>query len=164
MEVVEKHRSSPLIRVDRPRTGDVPQMRRLIAEEAATNELLPVSDEELYEGLRDFFVARTSDGKPVGTAAIHVYTWELAEVRSYVVSTPWRGHGVGRLLLEAVIAEARSVGVKKLFAMTRKPDLFSRFGFVRVDQQSLPHKVWKDCLKCPKLLDCDEIAVQLELT
>ncbi|KPK02509.1 MAG: acetyltransferase, partial [Nitrospira bacterium SG8_35_4] len=23
----------------------------------------------------------------------------------------------------------------------------------------LPHKVWGDCLKCPKFPDCDEVAV-----
>ena len=26
-------------------------------------------------------------------------------------------------------------------------------------KESLPHKVWSDCVKCPRLNDCDEVAV-----
>ncbi len=163
METGERLKPVPAVRIERPTTDDVDAIHDLIASEAVRNELLPVDKDSIYESLRDFFVARRSDGRPVGTVALHVYTWDLAEVRSYCVAEEWRGLGVGGLLLRQVIDEARYLRIGEIFALTRKPELFEHFGFRRVDKTFLPHKVWKDCLKCPKLLNCDEVAVLLEV-
>ncbi len=163
METGERLKPVPAVRIERPTTDDVDAIYDLIASEAARNELLPVDKDSIYESLRDFFVARRSDGTPIGTVALHVYTWDLAEVRSYCVAGDWRGCGVGGTLLRSVIDEARFLRIGEIFALTRKPELFEKFGFKRVDKTFLPHKVWKDCLKCPKLLDCDEVAVLLEI-
>lgn len=163
METGGQLKPVPAVRIERPTTDDVDAIHALIAREAASNELLPVDKDSIYESLRDFFVARRSDGQPVGTVALHVYTWDLAEVRSFCVEPEWRGCGVGGGLLRAVIAEARTLRIGEVFALTRKPELFEHFRFRRVDKTFLPHKVWKDCLKCPKLLECDEVAVILEV-
>jgi amino-acid N-acetyltransferase len=71
--------------------------------------------------------------------------------------------GVGSTLVTACITEARALGLKKIFCLTYKPDFFAKFGFVLVDKSTLPHKVWGDCIKCPKFPDCDENAMSMEL-
>jgi amino-acid N-acetyltransferase len=39
------------------------------------------------------------------------------------------------------------------------PDFFGRVGFHEVERGELPLKAWKDCLRCSKFQNCDEIAV-----
>jgi amino-acid N-acetyltransferase len=46
-----------------------------------------------------------------------------------------------------------------VFALTYQAEFFRRIGFERVDKGELPHKVWRDCLKCTKFPNCDETAV-----
>jgi amino-acid N-acetyltransferase len=42
---------------------------------------------------------------------------------------------------------------------TRIPRFFARFGFEIAKRENLPDKIYKDCLGCPKLHACDEIAM-----
>jgi amino-acid N-acetyltransferase len=66
-------------------------------------------------------------------------------------------------LVEACLKEARSLGLRKVFALTYAEGFFLRIGFRVVEKSTLPHKVWGDCLKCPKFPECDETAMVLEL-
>ena len=74
-----------------------------------------------------------------------------------------RRKGVGAQLAKACLEESKKLGVKRVFALTFRPDFFERLGFKQVDKSVLPHKIWTDCLKCVKFPDCDEIAVVKEL-
>ena len=51
------------------------------------------------------------------------------------------------------------MGAKKIFVLTYKPDFFKKFGFKRVKHSSLPHKIWVECINCPKFPDCQEVAL-----
>ena len=62
-----------------------------------------------------------------------------------------------------IVREAETLGVKQVFALTYVPEFFSGLGFKEVEKSILPHKVWADCLKCPKFPDCDETAMLIEL-
>jgi amino-acid N-acetyltransferase len=68
-------------------------------------------------------------------------------------------HGVGRVLVEALEREARAQDLESIFAFTYVPGFFHKLGFSEVERGELPLKVWKDCLRCPKFQNCDEIAV-----
>jgi amino-acid N-acetyltransferase len=116
----------------------------------------------LYESLRDFYVVE-EDGIILGTAALHVVWDDLAEVRSVAVMEDAGRKGIGSRLVQACIAEAREIGLKRIFCLTYKPDFFGKHGFRLVDKSELPHKVWGDCIKCPKFPDCDENAMILDL-
>jgi amino-acid N-acetyltransferase len=35
-------------------------------------------------------------------------------------------------------------------------------GFEKIQRDTLPHKVWSDCIKCAKFPNCDEIAMLRE--
>jgi len=144
-------------------THDVKEIQKLLTTYASKGEMLSRSLSELYEALRDFYVEVDDDGRILGTAALHIVWEDLAEVRSVAVVEDSGRKGVGSTLVTACITEARALGLKKIFCLTYKPDFFAKFGFVLVDKSTLPHKVWGDCIKCPKFPDCDENAMSMEL-
>ncbi len=125
---------------------------------AAQGIMLARTEFDLSENIRDFTVAYV-DAELVGCAALHFYSPHLGEVRSLAVAPAAQGAGVGRLLVEALAAEAACFSLDALFAFTYVPDFFARLGFAEVERGLLPLKAWKDCLRCPKFQSCDEIAV-----
>ena len=42
---------------------------------------------------------------------------------------------------------------------TRIPDFFARLGFETTNHENLPDKILKDCIRCPRLHACDEVAM-----
>jgi amino-acid N-acetyltransferase len=149
----------PLARVRPAAIGDVPVIHHLLEIYAAQGNLLPRTLSELYRHLRDFFVIEADDKKVVACGALEIFTDDLGEVRSLVVDDAWKGKGLGRLLVERLIDEARAIGLKRLMALTYVPEFFHKLGFETVPKDTLPEKVWSVCVKCYKYNSCDEIAV-----
>jgi amino-acid N-acetyltransferase len=146
--------------------ADVPDMHRLITYHAEFNRMLFRSHADLYEHLRDFFVyadGAEGGGQVLGCAALELVWRDLAEIKSLAVDERQRGRGIGRQLVEAAVAEGRRLGLARVFALTREQGFFERVGFSVVDRQTLPHKVWTDCVRCPLQENCDEIAVVMDL-
>ncbi len=141
---------------------DVKDIQKLLTSYASRGDMLSRSLSELYESLRDFYVCE-EDGKLLGTAALHIVWDDLAEVRSVEVAEDVGRKGIGSQLVQACIAEAREIGLKRIFCLTYKPEFFGKHGFRLVDKSELPHKVWGDCIKCVKFPDCDENAMILDL-
>ncbi len=137
---------------------DAKSIHRLINKLAERDEMLPRSLNEIYENIRDFFVCRDK-GKITGTSALHIMWENLAEIRSIAVLKNYQQKGIGKKIIEQCLAEANTLGVKKVFALTYNPDFFRKFGFREIKKDTLPQKIWGDCLKCPKFPKCDEIAV-----
>lgn len=142
--------------------SDVPEMQKLINFFAERGELLPRSLNQIYEDIRDFFVAEEA-GRIIGTCALHVNWGDLAEVKALVVDEEFHGKGLGRQLVQACTDEARTLGVSRVFALTYRPDFFKKLGFRDVDKSELPHKVWSECINCVKFPDCGETAVIREI-
>ena len=67
--------------------------------------------------------------------------------------------GIGSEIVRRLTDEGIGLGVKKLFTLTYKPGFFKTLGFSVITKEELPHKVWKDCIECPKFPNCDEIAM-----
>jgi amino-acid N-acetyltransferase len=137
---------------------DIPAMLAIINGYAAKGVMLPRTEFEMSENIRDFSVACDSD-LLVGCGALHFYTPTTAEVRSLAVLPAITQNGIGRAVVEALEAEARENDLEAIFAFTYVPQFFARLGFGAVERGELPLKVWKDCLRCPKFQNCDEIAV-----
>ena len=64
--------------------------------------------------------------------ALHVMWEDLAEVRSIVVRENLRGTGVGHAVLEALLAKAESVGIKRVFCLTFETEFFGKHGFKEI--------------------------------
>lgn len=125
--------------------------------------MLPKPHNVLYELIREFVVAvEVETGKIVGTGALHL-TWnELAEVRSMAVHEDYKRQGIGAEIVKVLLKQGREVGVKNFFTLTYNPQFFESLGFEVTTRESLPHKIWKECIDCPKFANCDEIAMTLE--
>ena len=48
-------------------------------------------------------------------------------------------------------------------SLTYEQRFFEKLGFEVVPKESLPLKVWSDCVRCPKRDGCDETAMVLTL-
>lgn len=140
---------------------DVEQIHAIIAPCADSGVLLPRSRAELNENVRDFVVAEDTEanGSIVGCGALHLYGMHLAEIRSIAVAPQLKRKGIGRALVDALLRESRRHGVTCVCLFTRTPEFFARCGFEVARREQLPDKVYKDCVNCPKLHDCDEIAM-----
>ena len=137
-------------------------IKRLIGEGAREGQVLPRSLNEVYENMRDFWVAEEGGGI-VGCAALHL-TWEdLGEVKSLVVAEKAREKGIGISLVKRCLKEAKAMGLARVFALTSSPDFFVRAGFREVERSELPQKVWGECIRCVKFPDCDEVPFMYEL-
>jgi amino-acid N-acetyltransferase len=137
---------------------DVVVMHQLINELADQGDMLPRALSDIYECLRDYYVAEVED-RVVGCCALHICWEDLAEVRSLAVIKALQRRGLGRAIVNRCLEEARELGLAKVFTLTLKPEFFERIGFGRVDVGQLPRKVWGECFHCPKFPNCDEVAL-----
>ncbi len=137
---------------------DIRPILELINGYAARGIMLPRTEFEVSEDIRDFSVA-VSNGRLLGCGALHFYTPAIGEIRSLAVAEEAKTHGVGRRVVEALLAEANNYALDAVFAFTYVPGFFHKMDFQEVERGVLPLKAWKDCLRCPKFQCCDEIAV-----
>ena len=147
------------MRTRRATLPDATQIQELIAMHAESGALLPRSLPEICENVRDFVVVENGDGHIIGCGALHLYGTHLAEVRSIAVRAEARGQGAGAKVVKGLLTEAHRHHVAGVCLFTRIPDYFAKLGFVAVPLADLPDKIYKDCLKCPKLNACDEVAM-----
>lgn len=147
----------------RPATiNDVPRISEIINYHAGLGRMLFKSYAQLYETLRDFAVYE-NDGQVVGCVALTIIWADLAEIRSLAIDEACRGRGIGTQLVRWAIDEGRRLQIRRLMALTYEQRFFEKLGFQVVTKESLPLKVWSDCVRCPKKDDCDEIAMVVTL-
>lgn len=137
---------------------DVLKIQELINSFASTDVMLPKSLNQLYENIRDYIVLE-KDNKIVACGALHFYWEDLAEVRSLAVDSGVARAGYGSMIVEELVKQASEYRVKKVFCLTLVPKFFKRLNFEEVPHSDLPQKVYKDCINCVKLGNCDEIAM-----
>ena len=154
----------PIIR--RAKIQDVKYIHAILTHYANQSLLLPRSLSELYAHLRDFYVIENDQEQEsplLGVCALSV-SWEsLGEIRSLAVADDGKRRGLGSQLVNECLSEAGRLGLKKVFVLTLIKEFFARFGFKEVEKSQLPHKIWADCINCPRFPDCDEIAMILTL-
>ena len=149
--------------------ADVAGIAKLVNDQARRGNLLPRSPQSIVATIDDWLVAADSDGTDawgdeiLGCVSLLSYPSGLVEVRSLAVQDNVQGLGIGRRLMEALIAEGQKRRIRTLFALTRVVGFFEQFGFAVTDRHRFPEKVWHDCWQCPLRERCDETAVILEL-
>src|ERR1700757_3334513 len=126
---------------------DAIAIEQLIQIHVGDGTLLGRSLSEICENIRDFVVIE-EDGEIIGCGALHLYGMHLAEVRSITIGEKAKGKGAGRILIDALLAEAQKQSVTCVCLFTRIPEFFGRMGFQTVAKEALPDKIFKDCMKC----------------
>ncbi|MDI6759169.1 MAG: N-acetyltransferase [Candidatus Omnitrophota bacterium] len=144
--------------IRKARIEDIRHIQEIINVFAGLDLMLPRSLNELYENLRDFWVAEENK-KIVGCVALHISWDDLAEIKSLAVEKKSQKKGLGKRLISTCFLEAKQLGAKRIFVLTYKPDYFRSFGFRKAQHSSFPHKVWAECINCPKFPNCQEIAL-----
>ena len=142
--------------------GDVEEIHQIINKCAEDGLMLPRSRNMLYESIRDFVLVEAA-GAVVAAGALHILWEDLAEVRALAVKDDYLKQGLGRGIVDRLVQEAKDLGCRQVFALTYQPGFFVKCGFELVSKDLLPHKVWKECINCPKFPNCDESAVILNL-
>jgi len=142
----------------KPMFLDVEAIYNLVNNYANDGVMLARSRNMLYETLRDMIIAEEA-GKIIGVGGLHIMWDELAEVRMMAIYPDAVRQGIGAEIVEHLTKEGIVLGVKKLFTLTYQPGFFKTLGFKEIAKDKLPHKVWKECIDCPKFPDCDEVAM-----
>ncbi len=128
------------------RTPDVRAIRAIVAPMAQSRVLIAKEAVTYFEALQQFRVAEL-DGQVVGCGALHVMWEDLAEIRTLAVRPEAKGAGVGSALLDALVEDARQLGVRRLFCLTFEVDFFSRHGFEPIEGQAVDPEVYAELLR-----------------
>jgi amino-acid N-acetyltransferase len=158
LEDIELEVNGSALTVRKAIMRDIPALLHLINTYAAKGIMLPRTEFEISENIRDFTVVYAGS-QLLGCGALHFYTPTSGEIRSLAVAPEAKGQGVGVLLTKALEKEAVNNDLHTIFAFTYVDQFFRKLGYQEADRGLLPLKVWKDCLSCSKFSCCDEIAV-----
>ncbi len=142
--------------------SDVEKLHTLINEQAQQGLMLARSRNVLYENIREFTIA-VEAAEVLGCGSLHIVWDNLAEIRALAVKDTHRGQGIGKKIIAELLQEARELEISKVFALTYQADFFQKCGFAEVHKEEMPHKVWKECINCPKFPNCDEAAFVREI-
>ena len=143
---------------------DIKAIHGLLQEYGKKGELLPRPLSVLYDHVRNFSVYVDEENDDIlGCCALQFCWDDLAEIRSLAVHPNYLRKKIGSKLVEAMLSEAKSFGIKKVFALTYRQEFFKKFGFMKIDRSELPLKIWADCIMCVKFPDCDETAMMIEI-
>lgn len=135
------------------RLSDAPAIHALIASYSTQGILLPRTEENVREHIAKFFVLEERR-QLAGCVSLKHYGPDLAEIRSLAIQGEVRGRGLGRQLVEFVLAEARGKKITRVFAVTHAPAFFLRHGFSASSRLDIPEKISRDCCTCPKARSC----------
>ncbi len=150
------------MKLRRATVEDVKIIYNLISEYSKKGLLLERTMSNIYDNIRDFFILEDKK-EVVGIGSLHV-CWEyLGEIRSLCVREKYLKKGYGSKLVEACISDAKELKLKQVFVLTYNINFFKNRGFRIIDKKELPHKVWAECVNCPKFPECDEIAMIIDI-
>ncbi|WP_139491470.1 N-acetyltransferase [Brevibacillus dissolubilis] len=150
------------VTVRKAKIQDVDQMLEIINDYAQMGLMLPRTKLSVCEHLQSYLIALDGD-QVIGMAGLHILWEDLAEIRSLAVAESAKGMGIGKQLVLSLVEEAERLGIKRVLSLTYQLEFFTKCDFQVVAKETLPQKVWKDCIHCPKLPMCDEIAMIREL-
>lgn len=147
-----------MAKVRQARVSDAIFIHKIIKKYAVEFDLLSRGLADIYSQIRDFYILEEKN-KKIGVVGLHIYWDDLGEIRSFVIESKYRGKGYGSKLISFAINEAKKIGIKSVFVLTKIPDFFIKYGFKKIPKKNLPQKIWKDCFNCPKFPDCDEYSL-----
>ena len=123
-------------------------------EELLRGSRLPTTD--LADSRPEFLVA-CEGPEIIGVGGLEIHG-DVGLLRSVVVVDRLRGHGIGRILVDAVEASARDRGVASLLLLTETAaDFFGRLGYSEIARDDVPQGI-RNCAEfrqlCPQSARC----------
>ena len=158
----QKSQGVIMLNIRKASVDDVDGILRLVNYYAEKGLVLRKSAFKVYTILQNFFVAEESN-TIVGCVSLVVLWKDLAEICSLAVDEQYLKRGIGKKLVNKCIEQAKNLKVKKIIVLTYKDKFFEKMGFHFVDKNIFPRKLMWECLECPKLDECDELAYLMNL-
>ncbi len=142
---------------------DVKEIHKIVEFYADNKEMLHRSLNSIYENIQEYVVVENEEGKIVACGALHVAWEDLAEIKALAVSEKYKKQGLGKKIVHQLQKNAAELGVSKVFALSFKPDFFIKLGYTVIPKETLPHKIWSECINCHLFPDCGEVPLLLPL-
>ncbi|MCL2629317.1 MAG: N-acetyltransferase [Alphaproteobacteria bacterium] len=142
--------------------ADVPAVLELVNMNAKQGLMLSKSPYDIYQRIFTFFVYEKG-GQVVGCVRLQPLWKDIAEIASLAVAEDFRNQGIGRELVQVCMTEAKRAKIPRICTLTYQCEFFKKCGFKEVPRETLPHKFFGDCLRCPKVECCDEYAFIIDL-
>lgn len=141
------------------KASDSDKIYRLINANADKGLMLPRTKYKIYSRLQGFVVVEDEQLEIVGCGALVILWGDLAEIQSLVVASHKQGQGYGKAIVQTLLDRAAALAIPKVLSLTYQVEFFKKMGFTLIDKDSIPRKIWGECLECPKLECCDETAM-----
>ena len=154
-----------MIELVKAQLSDIPAMQVLVVSEVKDGIILNRSEDEVATNIRSYVLAKEGE-KLLGYTALHIHSKRLAEIRSLIVDTAYRGQKIGQRMVEFALNEAKDLGVEEdVLVLTYLPEFFLKLDFKEINKEVIPeHKIWADCIKCIHFPVCNEVALVYKLT
>ncbi len=146
-----------LIRNAAPR--DIDEIHEIIESYSKDTIILERSRENIESSISSFYVAEIS-GSIAGVISYYDYGSHLKEIRSLGVRKGFLRRGIGTALLAKILQLLCEENSPKIFVLTYTPQFFERNGFSVISKDTLPEKIWKDCVNCKNIETCNETALE----
>ncbi len=135
------------IHVRRARTADVPWIMEATKPLVDSRVLLGKDRVSVYEAVQEFRVAEDAQGNLIGCGALHVMWQDLGEVRTLAVTPDWLGKGIGALILQRLVDDAKELGLARLFCLTFEVDFFTKHGFFEVSDAIIEPEIYAEMVR-----------------
>ncbi|MDR0984959.1 MAG: N-acetyltransferase [Endomicrobium sp.] len=137
---------------------DAREIYKLIEYYANKKEMLHRPISAIFEEIQEFILIKENNTM-VGCGALHVSWEDLAEIRSLAILENYKNNGFGSKIVNELQKNAKSLDIKKVFTLSFKPNFFKKLGYEVISKETLPHKIWNDCINCHLFPDCGEVAL-----
>jgi len=143
----------------KPTLKDIHLIQKLLKSFIEDGIILKRDDDEIATNIRSY-VAIKEKNSIIALGALHIYSINLAEIRSLVVAPNHQKKGLGKKIINQLETEAKHLGITQLLTLTYQKEFFEKLDFVEIPKEKVPdHKVWSDCIKCPHFPNCNEISL-----
>jgi N-acetylglutamate synthase-like GNAT family acetyltransferase len=153
-----RHAAERNITMRRATTRDAAGIHALTEQWVGDGLLLPRTLEQVNRTIRDYVIA-LENGKVVACGALRIYSSASAEIGALAVAAHCQGLGLGRHVVEALVEDARLLGIARVFALTMQVEFFAKVGFEPTLVAEFPEKIAADCSVCSRRSHCVEVAV-----
>jgi len=147
------------MKIKKPTLRNISEIQTVLAPYEKEGIILKRDEDEIATNIRSYVLVYKNT-TPVGVGALHLFSPFLGEIRSLAVCKKHQGEGIGKKIVQYLLQEASSLGLKEVLVLTYQREFFEKLGFVEIEKEAVPDKkIWADCIKCKFFPNCNEIAL-----
>jgi len=122
---------------------DIKQIHDIIEKYARKGFMLYRTREKIAQNSREYFVCKEKN-KVIGCVGLKIWDEKSAEIYALAVDEEYMNRGIGTKLIKECIKEAKKIGVRFVFTLTFKKNLFMNLGFKKINIDNLPKVVFTE--------------------